>query len=68
MLDTMNHAPWDLPSGNYTITLGIKESDGTTITPLGTFPSLDAPLQILIDASTRASRRARARAADFWEL
>lgn len=32
------------------------------------FPSGNAPLQILTDASTRASRRMRPRAADFWEL
>jgi hypothetical protein len=69
LIDTLNHAPWNLPSGNYTITLGLKEpGPSNQITTLGTFPSMNAPLQILMDASTRASRRVRARAADFWEL
>jgi hypothetical protein len=67
LIDTLNHAPWNLPAGNYTITLGLREPDAS-ITTLGVFPSMNAPLQILMDASTRATRRVRARATDFWEL
>ena len=26
VIDTMNHASWNLPAGNYTLTLGLKDS------------------------------------------
>lgn len=68
LIDTLNHASWNLPAGNYTLTLGLKEGPTGAITELGTFPSLGRPLQVLTDASTRASRRFRPRAADFWQL
>jgi hypothetical protein len=67
LIDTMNHATWNLPVGNYTITLALKDGAGK-MQPLGVFPSNNAPLQILTDASTRASGRVRVRASDFWEL
>lgn len=68
VIDTMNHATWNLPAGNYTLTLGLKDSTTGKMKPLGVFPSNNTPLQILTDASTRASGRVRPRAADFWEL
>jgi hypothetical protein len=68
LIDTMNHATWNLPAGNYTITLALKDAEHGKMRTLGVFPSNNAPLQILTDASTRASRRMRVRASDFWEL
>ena len=67
VIDTMNHATWNLPAGKYTITLALKDGVGK-MQPLGVFHSKNAPLQILTDASTRASGRVRVRASDFWEL
>jgi len=61
---------WNLPAGNYTITLGVREEAGS-MTELGVFPAMGRPLQILTDASIRATKAAggvRKRAADFWEL
>ena len=31
VIDTMNHASWNLPAGNYTLTLGLK--DCATVRP-----------------------------------
>ena len=56
----------NLPAGNYTIELGLKV-DGS-MHSLGSFSSKNTPLQLLIDASIRDTRRVRPRAADFWEL
>jgi hypothetical protein len=69
LIDTMNHAAWNLPAGNYTISLGVKEAAGG-MTELGVFPAMGRPLQILTDASIRATKASgvRKRGSDFWEL
>lgn len=45
LIDSMNHAPWNLPPGNYTITIGLKHSNGS-ISELESFPSNNTPLQV----------------------
>eukprot|EP00041_Stephanoeca_diplocostata_P032483 m.1041146 g.1041146 ORF g.1041146 m.1041146 type:complete len:1572 (-) comp24157_c0_seq4:1290-6005(-) len=70
LLDSLNHAAWNLPQGNYSITLALADQgSGAPSRVLGRFVSSTMqPLTLLVDASTRASRRIRPRAADFWAL
>lgn len=74
-MGTFNHGTWNLPHGNYTVTFGVladTQASKTNPINLGTFDAKEAPdgktLQVIVDASTRASRRIRPRNADFVEL
>lgn len=73
MMDTFNHGSWNLPFGPYVLHVGVK-TGGTAaapvITAIGEFeaPGATYGLQLVFDASTRATHRIRHQGADFWEL
>eukprot|EP00937_MAST-01D_sp_MAST-1D-sp2_P004985 g4985.t1 len=76
-MDTFNHGTWNLPRGNYTVTFGVyadTRSAGSEPFALGSFDAGGAgvgaggKLQLVVDASTRATRRVRARGAEFNAL
>ena len=70
-----NHGTWNLPAGNYQVTVGIKaepfdHSAQPKIVPLadGVFDASKHDSQIQVDASTRGSKRVRHVGADFLEI
>jgi hypothetical protein len=64
LADTFNHGTWNLPFGPYVLHVGVR-SGGTAAAPLVTeIGEFDAPndtfgLQLVFDASTRATHRVR---------
>ena len=70
-----NHGTWNLPAGNYQVTVGIKaepfdHSAQPKIVPLanGVFDASKHDSQIQVDASTRGGKRVRHVGADFLEI
>lgn len=62
-----------VPFSDYKITVGMKLSNEplTSIVPIGTFDcngNKNGFVQLLFDASTRASKRVRSQAQDFYEI
>jgi hypothetical protein len=84
MLDTLDHSSWNLPLGNYSLQLAVKDGatgalvplpavykGNPTHRPLAAAAGLPLPgpvTSILIDPSTRATRRTRDIADDFMAL
>ena len=77
-MDVFDHGTWNFgprsraggDAGMYVIQVGVKtEANQTEPEPIGpAFVSSGQGLQIVFDASTRASRRVRSEASDFYEL
>ena len=62
-----------VPFGDYSVTVGVKLSNEpiSAVVPVGTFDCAgnnNGFVQLLFDASTRASKRIRSQAADFYEI
>ena len=62
-----------VPFNQYKVTVGVKLSSQplSAVKPIGTFDCNKDPqgaLQLLFDASTRASERVRSEASDFFEI
>jgi peptidoglycan hydrolase-like protein with peptidoglycan-binding domain len=83
MMDTLDHSSWNLPTGNYSLKLAVKDAEtGAMVSLPGVYKgnppvaptakvlshSLGAKTSILIDANTRATRRTRDISDDFYSL
>ena len=67
-VDVYNHGSWNFKTvGNYALQIGIGSAAAPT--PIGpAFVSNGDGVQLLFDWSTRATKRVRTEASDFWEL
>ena len=66
LLDTFMSSAWNLPRGIFTVEIAVPEAGA--FTPIAEFAAHNTTLQLLFDASTRATRRVRPQHADFFEV